>query len=274
MPRRLVVEAEARALVTDGMNAGGHIDEAARSLAGARRLPFRVVNRIGRILREGVQDIGDQQFLVLLLVMQADFDNAEHMRGIRGRHVVDQPLDRRVDMGAISGYVLAVRPGDQSALRPRMARTGGDVVGIEQKRKALVENLVARIVRHQQKLLEKPGDVRAVPFRRTGVGHRLHDLVLGRQMRRARFGLGAHPAEGVAPVGARLIRRLRNGAWPEGGAAPRVRRCGARHRGSPPVIQRDAAVDLRTDTNYGRNCSIAGCPGQPGVAPGSVLTGS
>ena len=35
-------------------------------------------------------------------------------------------------------------------------------------------------------------------------------------------------------------------------------------------IQRAAAVDGRTDTNYGRNCSIAGRPGQHLSATGYV----
>jgi len=30
-------------------------------------------------------------------------------------------------------------------------------------------------------------------------------------------------------------------------------------------MQRTAVVDVRRDTNYGRNCSIASGPGQPGI---------
>ncbi len=206
MPRRLVVEAEPRPLVTDGVNAGRHIDKTARTVRRARRLPSGIVDRIGRVLREGVQDVGDQQFLVLLLVMQADFENRKHGFGFVCRHLLDQPLDRRIDIDAIAGDVLGVRPRDQPALRTRVARTGGDVIGVEQERKALVEDLVRRIVRQQQELLEKPGDMRAMPLGRAGVGHRLHDLVLGRQMRGAAFRLRAHAAEGVAPDDARLVK--------------------------------------------------------------------
>jgi hypothetical protein len=43
----------------------------------------------------------------------------------------------------------------------------------------------------EQKLLEEPGGVCAVPFRRTGIRHRLHDLVLGAQGRGAALGLAA-----------------------------------------------------------------------------------
>ncbi len=38
---------------------------------------------------------------MLLLVMQPDFDDLEYARGIRRRNLLDQPLDCRVDMGAI-----------------------------------------------------------------------------------------------------------------------------------------------------------------------------
>ena len=102
---RLVVEAIALAVMADLVDTGGHVDEAARPKRRARRLPIRIVGRIGRVLREGVQDIGEQQFLVLLLVMQADLENFEHALRFRRRHGFDQPLDRLIDMGAIAGDV-------------------------------------------------------------------------------------------------------------------------------------------------------------------------
>ena len=53
----------------------------------------------------------------------------------------DQPLDRRIDMRAIRADLAGVRPRDQAALRPSVARAGGDIIGIEQEREALVEDL-------------------------------------------------------------------------------------------------------------------------------------
>ncbi len=229
VPRRFVVEAEPLPFVADRVNAGRHIDKTARALRCARRLPMRVIDRIGRILREGVQDVGEQQFLVLLLVMQADLQDREHAHGIGHRHLGDQPFDRGIDVSAIAGDVGGIRPRDQPALRAGVARTGGNVIGVEQKRKAFVEDFVARIVRYQQELLEKPGDVRAMPFGRRGIGHRLHDLVLGRQMRGTRLRFRAHAAEGIAPTLARVIRRFRRGTRRDGGAARSVRHGGARH---------------------------------------------
>ena len=47
------------------------------------------------------------------------------------RHARDRPRPRRR------------RPRDQAALRPRMARAGRDVIGVEQEREALVEGAIA-----------------------------------------------------------------------------------------------------------------------------------
>ena len=71
-----------------GMNAGGHVDKAARPCAARGGCQCGVVGRIGRVLREGVQDVGEHQFLVLLLVMQADLDESRTtLRSVGRRHV-------------------------------------------------------------------------------------------------------------------------------------------------------------------------------------------
>src|SRR5690349_19699616 len=123
-------------------------------------------------------------------------------------------------MRAVAVDVLRVRPRDQAALRARMPRAGGDVVGIEQKRETVVENLIAGPMRHEQKLLEKPGDVRPMPFRRACVRHRLHDLVFGREIGGAPLGFASDDTEGVDPQGALVPR---SGAW------RRRPRCDPRH---------------------------------------------
>ncbi len=57
MARQLVVEAEAVAGVTGLMDAGRELDEFAAGMHH-RTLPLRIVGRVGRILREGMQQIG------------------------------------------------------------------------------------------------------------------------------------------------------------------------------------------------------------------------
>ena len=80
-------------------------------------------DRIGRVLCECVENVGDQQFLMLLLVMQPDFDNFEHAPGVRRRRLRNQPFNSGVDVRAIGGNVFAIGPRDQATLRPRMTRT-------------------------------------------------------------------------------------------------------------------------------------------------------
>ncbi len=68
----------------------------------ARRAPSRVVDRISWILRKGVQDVGEDQFLVLLLVMQPDLQDRQHLRELRSGNASKQAFDGGVDMGAIA----------------------------------------------------------------------------------------------------------------------------------------------------------------------------
>src|SRR3954471_16497029 len=89
-----------------------------------------------------------------------------------------------------------VRPRDQSALWPCMALPGGDIVRVEQEGEALIENLVSRHVRLDEKRLKEPGRVRAVPFCRTRIRHRLDGLILGQERGSTALGFGAHAAEG------------------------------------------------------------------------------
>ena len=141
---------------------------------------------------------------MLLLVMEPDLEDAQHLGELRSVSFVEQPHDRVVDMGAIGGDLRVRRPRDQSALRTRVPRAGRDVVGIEQIGELLVEDAIARQMRQQQELLEEPGGVRAVPFGRAGVGHRLDDLVLVAERRGAPFGLAAHLAESLDPGAAHI----------------------------------------------------------------------
>ena len=144
---------------------------------------------------------------MLLLVMEADLEYAHHLRQRRLLGTGEQPRDPVIDMRAERCDLLAVRPRQEPAPGPRVARSGRHVIRVEEIGELLVEDPIAGEMRDQQELLEKPGGMRAVPFGRTGIGHRLHDLVLGTKRRGAAFGLRAHGAEGLAPDGPRIVRR-------------------------------------------------------------------
>src|SRR5947209_2685009 len=100
---------------------------------------------------------------MLLLVMQPDLENAQHFRQLRVLRAREQSLDARVDVDAEGGNAFAVRPRDEAAPRPRLPRSGRDVVGIEEIRELPVEDSIAGKMRDQEELLEEPGGVRAMP---------------------------------------------------------------------------------------------------------------
>ena len=86
----------------DGNSANSRRTHAARAAAAN---PDRKPGAIG-ILREGVQDVGEEQLLVLLLVMQADLEDAAAPPASSASSATGkQPLDRVIDMGAVRGDV-------------------------------------------------------------------------------------------------------------------------------------------------------------------------
>ena len=87
-------------------------------------------------------------------------------------------------MPAIGGDFVGARAGQEAALVAGMPGTGADIIGIEQKGVVGMEGLVALAVLAEQELLEEPGGMGAVPFRRAGVRHRLDELVFGAQAAR------------------------------------------------------------------------------------------
>ena len=214
MRRALVVEAIAVALMADGVDAFGKLGVTLLRRR-FRRLPIGIVGGMGRVLREGVQDVGEHQLLMLLLVVQSDLQNARDFGPRRTARFGDQRFNRRIDVRAVLRDLGRVRPRDQSTFGPRMARAGGDVIRVEQKREALIVNPVGGHVRLNQKRLEEPGRVRAMPLGRACVRHRLDRLILRRKRHGAALGLAAHAAERLDPAGA--ILALGRGLLPEAG---------------------------------------------------------
>jgi hypothetical protein len=172
-----------------------------------RHQPIGAVVGRERVLREGMQDVGEDQLLMLLLVIEADLEDAQHLRQARRRGGGDEPLHRFIDVGAERGDLVATRPREQPAPGARVTRSGRHVVRIEKIREAVVERAIAGETREQEKLLEEPGGMRPVPLGRARIGHRLHQLVLGAQRRGAALGLRAHGAEAVAPCRPSIARR-------------------------------------------------------------------
>jgi hypothetical protein len=180
MPWRLVVEGETVAVEPNIDDATGLPQPAhrrsrrGRTQRGARRRP---VGRQQRVARQRMQDVGDQQLLVLLLVVQAERDDRLDGGPQRGVGTVEQCEHGRIHMHPVGMHLVNRRARHQAALRARVTWAEGFVVRVEEVMEALIERLVAVRMHLQQHRLEKPGRVREVPLGRARIGHRLDALV-------------------------------------------------------------------------------------------------
>ena len=243
MRRLFVVEAEAVAVVADRMDAGDQ-----RAARPALRPPrghcqSRIVGRMGFVEREGVQDVGEQQFLVLLLVIEADLDDRDAASAKSVRAISISARDRGVDMSAIGGDFGGARPRDQAALRARLPRPGRDVIGVEQIGEALVERR------------DSPARTAAAEIARRTTSH----------ARDATWS-GSRPAStgrpDPRPTAARRAARSRR--------APRERRCSQIWRGSPDGCRRPRrsahrAPDRLSEHAWKRRNVALQCPQKAGL---------
>ena len=154
-----------------------------------------------------MQDVGQHQLLMLLLVVEADLEDRDDALEKRLVGRLDERLDGRVHVGTVGGDLLRVGTRDEPSPRTLVTRPRGDVIGIEEIAETGVEHLVARLVRPEQELLEEPGRMGAMPFRRARIRHRLDDLVLRRQRRRAALRLAADGAKRCEPLAAAPVSR-------------------------------------------------------------------
>jgi hypothetical protein len=120
-----------------------------------------------------------------------------------------------VDVGAIAQDIGEPGPRDEAALRPRMLLAHTLVVAVEEHAEGGIEGHEIGLEALEQEGLEEPGDVGEMPFRRAGVGHRLHLAVLGRERRGESEARLAHAriAAGEPTVAGRVGREIRGGHW-------------------------------------------------------------
>ena len=214
--RQLVVEAEAVAVVADVDQAAGKTDPRRRHNAlGRSRRRWRVgaVGRVQRALRQQMQDVGEDQFLVLLLVLHTEFDQRRQCFnvGIVGVAIPvgQQTRDAGVDIGAPGAHLVHRRARQQAAPGARIALADAVVVRVEQHPKGWMKGLEARLHGFQDEGFEKPRGVRQVPLDGAGVGHRLGAAVFVRQRRGQRQRARAHAGVTAPPDG--FVGRLHGG---------------------------------------------------------------
>ena len=109
-----------------------------------------------------MQYVGEQQFLMLLFVIEAQFDEIEQFL----RKSCHRLGHRAIDMAAIGQHLIDRRAGQQATFRPRVPCAFGFIIAVEQIGKGFVEKPIARHMVAQQKGFEKPADVREMPFGR------------------------------------------------------------------------------------------------------------
>ncbi len=128
------------------------------------------IGRLERVLGEGREDVGQHQFLVLLLVIDAELDQLERRRRKLGQSARSSASST---CAAIAAHLVQRRAAEHAPLGPRMPLALALVIAVEQIGEALVERPVAGHMVAQHEGLEEPGRVGEVPFGRRGVGERL-----------------------------------------------------------------------------------------------------
>ena len=113
-------------------------DEARGAGRGFRFAPVRQHRGCQGVLGERVQHVGQQQLLVLLLMLQAELHEA--CRGVR--EVVQQTQHRGVDMRTIGGDLGDGGPRQQATGWAGVAWTDSLIVRVEQVAEVVVEYLV------------------------------------------------------------------------------------------------------------------------------------
>ncbi len=118
-------------------------------------------------------DVGQEQFLMLLLMMKSQCHKICDLSPAR----TDQPLHGGVNIGTIFHHLVVRGPAQKSALRARMARSQSLVIGIEQIGEGRIERRIIIGILRKDDSFEKPCRVREMPFRRARIRHRLHGAI-------------------------------------------------------------------------------------------------
>jgi hypothetical protein len=220
--RRLVVVAKAVAVVADFVEP--FLERDPRQLGRIGRHVRRQVAVGGpqRVDGEDVLDVRHEQFLMLLLVVQADLDQRTERRHELGVGRRQQLLHVVVHVGAVVVHLLHRGARDVAALVAAVALARLDVVRVEQVGVLLVKRRIVGRVLAEDERLEEPADMRQVPLRGANVGHRLDDVVFRLQRLTKMLGELPHATIAIDERG----RRGRDGGGSRGGRIDRHGRVG------------------------------------------------
>ncbi len=121
-----------------------------------------------RIGKEGVLDVGGDELLMLLLVVEADVNGGAGLEreGVGG----EQAGDGIVNVGAVFEDELEGGAGEAGAEGFFGLIADEVVVGVEEPEEVRIQRLVVGVVGAEDEGLEEPGGVGEVPFDGAGVG--------------------------------------------------------------------------------------------------------
>ncbi len=139
---------------------------------------------------EGVLDVGGDELLVLLLVLEAEGDAAEGL-GVGRGGALEEAGDGGVDVGAVGEDGVERRAGEGGAELLLGHVAEGVVVAVEEPAEVGVEGLVAGEEVGEDEGLEEPAGVGEVPLGGAGLGAGLDHEVFGGERRDEREGGGA-----------------------------------------------------------------------------------
>ena len=180
MSRPFVIVAETTAVVPDLQDRFLEIQIGRRrNLPPLLPLVPRPKNRMKRVVRENVLDVGHEQFLVLLFVVKADCEDGLQFIEQFVVRAFQQLLNVRVDRLPEAIRFGDRRTRDQPAEVAPVHVARGIVVGVKKIGVLRNHRAVGRHPNLQNEGLKEPAGVREVPFRRTNVRHRLHDVIFG-----------------------------------------------------------------------------------------------
>src|SRR5262245_63283685 len=115
---------------------------------------------------------------MLLVMMEAELDYRDRRAS---RFAPQQREELRIDMSAVVAHLVQGGTGQQSTLWPRMLRTDGLIIGVEEDAKLRVKRTVTGYRGIEHEGFEEPAGVRQMPLRRAGIIHRLRLAVFGRE---------------------------------------------------------------------------------------------
>ena len=135
-------------------------------------------------------DIGQQQLLVLLLVIESELHKKFQ---ILVDVIFESPQHSRVHMSPVFENLVNRWPRQETTSWSGMHLAGRIIIRVEQVVVLLGERRVPVSMRHEYEALEEPGDVGEMPLRRTDIRHALHDVVLDGQVVAQRQRCGSNP---------------------------------------------------------------------------------